>query len=117
MSRRECPNPKCRSTDVMLKTGIRRSFRCVLCPRCGMSGPHAETIEAADAAWNALSREPVWTSGPNKEGGHFLGRWLDKPDETFTLTFPGPWGDDEASFRFMADEIAGPISKPLEPKP
>jgi hypothetical protein len=57
MSRRECPNPKCRSTDVIVLLSMPVGINRVMCQSCLMLGPSGKTEQAADAAWNALPRE------------------------------------------------------------
>jgi len=65
---RECPNPTCSSTDILIVVGSEMTKAHCYCPDCGVSGPVVtmrpyrpqdgtwELREAAIAAWNALPR-------------------------------------------------------------
>ena len=61
-----CPNPKCphpktiESLYCVPSTAMSEYHRSHISCRCGASGPWAETMEAAIAAWNALPRAPKW---------------------------------------------------------
>jgi len=54
---RPCPNPKCRSKAVSVKT-LGGVMYLVWCQGCGMTGPEAETAREGASAWNLL-RQPV----------------------------------------------------------
>ena len=81
----------------------------IYCPRCDILGPKKDTIEEARAAWNALPRALEWTDEPPKVPGWYWWRNLSKPQVVHSNNFknrkPHP-----------ADEWAGPIPEPREPK-
>lgn len=81
----------------------------IYCPRCDILGPKKDTIEEARAAWNALPRALEWTDEPPKVPGWYWWRNLSKPQVVHSNNFknrkPHP-----------ADEWAGPIPAPREPK-
>ena len=81
----------------------------IYCPRCDILGPKKDTIEEARAAWNALPRALEWTDEPPKVPGWYWWRNLSKPPVVHSNNFknrkPHP-----------ADEWAGPIPAPREPK-
>lgn len=81
----------------------------IYCPCCDILGPKKDTIEEASAAWNALPRALEWTDEPPKVPGWYWWRNLSKPQVVHSNNFknrkPHP-----------ADEWAGPIPEPREPK-
>lgn len=81
----------------------------IYCPCCDILGPKKDTIEEARAAWNALPRSLAWTDEPPKVPGYYWWRNLSKPQVVHSNNFknrkPHP-----------ADEWAGPIPEPREPK-
>lgn len=52
-----CPNPECKASDF--GSCWREGDRCVQCQACGTCGPYSAIPDLADAAWNALLREPI----------------------------------------------------------
>lgn len=77
--------------------------------KCRMAGPTRTTIAEAVDAWNALPRALTWTDEPPKVPGWYWWRNLSKPQVVHSNNFknrkPHP-----------ADEWAGPIPEPREPK-
>lgn len=102
------PCPACKNTNVVLRAYTRAYG---FCPACGMCGPCAPKVdmEYAVKQWNALSRALEWTDEPPKVPGWYWWRNLSKPQVVHSNNFknrkPHP-----------ADEWAGPIPEPREPK-
>jgi hypothetical protein len=110
---RECPNPKCRSANVesyryMLVAKTNRQY--VRCLDCGMHGPIENGKSDAEAAWNAMPREPaplVWSSDVPKAVGDYKVRGLYRVH-----------GDTSKNGKWSTElEFAGPIPEPVEAKP
>ena len=102
------PCPACRASDVVLRVDTRVYG---FCPACGMCGPCAPKVDAEYAIrqWNSIPRALEWTDEPPKVPGWYWWRNLSKPQVVHSNNFknrkPHP-----------ADEWAGPILEPREPK-
>lgn len=69
MSIKPCPACKGDAGNQFLLGGAKGIWReC----NCGASGPRAESVADADAAWNALPREPAWRAEPPDQPGVYL---------------------------------------------
>ena len=102
------PCPACRASDVVLRVDTRVYG---FWPACGMCGPCAPKVDAEYAIrqWNSIPRALEWTDEPPKVPGWYWWRNLSKPQVVHSNNFknrkPHP-----------ADEWAGPILEPREPK-
>lgn len=117
-----CPNPKCRNTAVFvtttietLKTGSGPSYG--RCRQCGVQGPVEDTLELAEAAWNALPREPEpeWSGSPPSGPGWYVVRYKKGGDriEYFEADEVNAW-PEFTKWRSQF-EWTGPIPMPPEP--
>lgn len=93
------------------------------CYNCGMSGPRHENPSVSKAAWNYLPRHLQWTTETPTEPGWYFIRYKGKvticyatyPKGSSHMTYlvigsPDAWSSE------YADEWAGPIPEPEEPK-
>lgn len=69
------PCPACDSTNVGTLYRIVDEMYYVRCSDCNMRGPEKKYKAIAQRAWQALPRQPKWTSeSPKKPGWYFTRR-------------------------------------------
>lgn len=103
------PCPSCKNPDVVVSRDTRVA---IYCPMCAMYGPCAPVNdeEYVIERWNALPRALTWTNEPPKVPGWYWFRNVSKPTMLHIKRVP------MERRPHPADEWAGPIPEPREPK-